>query len=281
MIEPLARYPAPRTQETPLRHGDHPIRAIAIDIDGTLTDMQRRLDWDGVLALRAAEQAGIPVILATGNVIPATKTIQHCIGTTGPIVCENGGTVYWELPGAPGEATATYREILQTRDQPDTVVQELIRRGHTPRYISSDPWRESEAALELGSIDEDTVRGAVVDMGLDDLYVVATGFACHILHKHVDKRVGIERALQWLNEHDTRFRGNGAHPPTPITLDQVIAIGDSMNDKEMIQGCGVGAALIHAPKALRDVADIVSTKNHGAGVREVLEGLGLDTGRVV
>lgn len=282
MIEPLPRPQAPKPEKSPLHHRGHPIRAIAVDIDGTLTDMQRRLDWDAVIALRAAEQAGIPVILATGNVIPAVKTIQHCIGTTGPIVCENGGTLYWELPSGPRDPVQIHREVVQSRDEADEVVKELQNRGHTPRYISSDPWRESEAALELSSIDDDTVRNVIKEMGKDQLYVVSTGFACHILNRSIDKLNGLHKALDWLNRHDIRFGRNGDRPGAAPTLSpsDVISIGDSMNDKEMLEGCGVGVALANAPQALKDIADIVTKHKHGAGVREVLEQLGLDTGKV-
>ena len=42
-------------------------KVVAVDIDGTLTDENKRLNTDAVLALRRLEGAGIPVILATGN----------------------------------------------------------------------------------------------------------------------------------------------------------------------------------------------------------------------
>ena len=39
-------------------------RAVAIDIDGTITDENKKLHTGAIKALRALEQAGIPVILA-------------------------------------------------------------------------------------------------------------------------------------------------------------------------------------------------------------------------
>ena len=42
-------------------------RVVAFDIDGTLTDENKRLDMHAVEALRRLEDAGIPVILATGS----------------------------------------------------------------------------------------------------------------------------------------------------------------------------------------------------------------------
>ena len=45
------------------------VEAIAVDIDGTITDEKRRLCHSSLDALRKAEDAGIPVIIVTGNTL--------------------------------------------------------------------------------------------------------------------------------------------------------------------------------------------------------------------
>lgn len=272
------RPDAPDPEKSPLRHNDHPLRMIAIDIDGTITDMARRLEWDAVVALRAAEAAGIPVTLATGNVIPVSKTFGHCIGLTGPHICENGGVLYWEIPGEEN-GIRILKEQVHERSDADRVIAELEKRGHKPRRISSDPWRESEAALEIASTSDELVRSVIEDLGMKHLYVVSTGFACHILHKGVDKYEGLQATLKWLNEHDPRFNPehpHAQHNAAPLSIQEVLGIGDSPNDLEMIQQCGVGVALAHAPPEVQQAADLVAERPHGAGVREVLARLGLD-----
>ncbi|EQD49531.1 phosphoglycolate phosphatase, partial [mine drainage metagenome] len=47
-----------------------PIRVLVTDVDGTLTDRSRRLDPAAVAAIRAVEDRGLSVVLATGNVLP-------------------------------------------------------------------------------------------------------------------------------------------------------------------------------------------------------------------
>ena len=76
---------------------DTEISALAVDIDGTLTDEKRRISLTAVEALRMVEDAGIPVILSSGNVLPIAYGIGSMIGTSGPIVAENGGVVPAEL----------------------------------------------------------------------------------------------------------------------------------------------------------------------------------------
>ena len=87
--------------------GDWTPSAVAVDIDGTLTDGNRILDGDALRALKRLEEAGIPVILATGNVRPVAYGLWRFSGLSGPMVCENGGVVWhpdWDAPLLMGDA---------------------------------------------------------------------------------------------------------------------------------------------------------------------------------
>ena len=55
------------------------IEAIAVDIDGTITDNKRRICISSIESLRAAEKMNIPTIIVTGNVTNyayATEVLQ-------------------------------------------------------------------------------------------------------------------------------------------------------------------------------------------------------------
>jgi len=67
---------------------------VVTDVDGTLTDADRRLDPGAVKVVRDLERRGIPVALATGNVLPIALGLYRSLGLSGPIVAENGGMVY-------------------------------------------------------------------------------------------------------------------------------------------------------------------------------------------
>lgn len=226
-----------------------PIRAIALDIDGTMTDYERRLDWDGVAAIRAAEAKGVPVIAATGNVGPVTKAFCDYVGTSGPAVCENGGVVY--------DRSFKKSHILAERKNADRAVRQLLRKGFDARYIASNPWRVSEVALEL-NLDVRAVQEALKRW---DLTVLSTRFAIHIMEPGLDKANGLKVALQ-------KFGGR-------IPLKDVLAIGDSNNDVGLFRRCGQGGAPSNCTDSVRAVAQYVSNKKHGAGVRDALEHFGV------
>lgn len=261
-----------------IQHDGKTLRVVATDIDGTLTDHRRQLDFNGFAAIRALEKRGIPVILATGNVIPATKTYATSYGTSAPIVCENGGAIYWERPMPDGKGYHIHKMVIRSRHAPDEVVQTLRDEGHDVRHIASDPWRETEAALEY-SVDVADVERLTAAHPSGDLYVVATGFAIHILHKGLDKTIGLQHALDWLSQHDARFNGDNGDPPYKLTLGDVLAIGDSPNDTPMIHQCGLGAAVGNGRDVVKEAADIVVDEIHGAGVRRIVEHVGVDTSR--
>ena len=55
-------------------------KVVVIDIDGTITDGEKHLSMQAVESIRQLEKAGIPVVLATGNVRPITYGLWRFLG---------------------------------------------------------------------------------------------------------------------------------------------------------------------------------------------------------
>ena len=66
--------------------GPGEVKALAIDVDGTLTDVDRNASLEAVAALRKVERAGIHVMLASGNVLPIAFGLSQYLGFKGPII---------------------------------------------------------------------------------------------------------------------------------------------------------------------------------------------------
>lgn len=222
------------------------IRAIAVDIDGTVTDYDKLIDWKGVNALRRAEIHGIPVVVATGNIGPVTKAFSSFVGLTGPLVAENGGVVF--------SSDMRRRKLLGDRKPAQTAYRKLVRAGLPVRPIWSDEWRLSEVAIEL-NVSETDVRRVLDGDGVD---VVATRFAIHIMQPGFDKFNGLKTVLPWIDVAQ------------PLGTDEVLAIGDSNNDEHLLRGCGASGCVANGSKRAQRAAQYVAKKNHGAGVAEIL-----------
>ncbi len=220
------------------------VKSVVVDVDGTLADDSRRIGLDAVAALRKVDDSGVPVMLASGNVLPIAYALANYLGFSGPIIAENGGIVshrqrVWTL-GDPRKPKGAY-EHLRTRMD----VERLF----------TDRWRETEVGLRRDA-DLAEVREMLRDHDVD---VQTTGWAIHIMERGMDKFRGVERACELLE----------------ISVEDVAAIGDSENDEMMLRECGVGIAVANASAEGKRAADHVTRASHGEGVIEALDWLGL------
>lgn len=55
-----------------------------------------------------------------------------------------------------------------------------------------------------------------------------------------------------------------------ITLEQVVAVGDSLNDLAVIQAVGLGVAMGNAQDTVKEAADVVVASNNDDGIVEVI-----------
>jgi len=226
--------------------GKH-VKAIATDIDGTITDAKRRVSTSAIEALRKVEDSGIPVMLVSGNVLPIVKALQIFIGVTGPLIAENGGLVEYN-----GKV-----EKLADKEESIRALEHVISKRPDLPIVKkfTDQWRQTEVAIEE-TVNVEILRNELVGY---DVKVESTGFAIHIMSNKVGKFPALKVACGMLG----------------ISTDEVMAFGDSENDLDMISGCGLGVAVGNASEEIKKAAKYVCGKNHGDGVVEVLMEAGL------
>ena len=223
------------------------VKALAVDVDGTLTDDSRRLSLDAVRALRGVQDSGIPVMLASGNVLPIAYSLSNYLGFKGPIVAENGGIVSYNQQVC----------VLGNPEKPRKAYEYLRTKMHVERLFT-DRWRETEVGLKR-EVGLEEVRETLKDWDVD---VQTTGWAVHIMEKGMNKFVGVKRACELLG----------------ITPKEVAAFGDSDNDEMMIRECGWGIAVGNAFEGTKKAASFVAKEPDGAGVVEGLVWLELANG---
>lgn len=227
------------------------VEAVALDVDGTLTDDSRRLSPRALAAVRRLEEAGIAVMLCTGNALCVAKTLATYLGCTGPLVCEGGGVV--EYRGvvkalASREAALRGMEALKSRFGP------LIEESWTNKYRLVD-------AAFTSKLDFATLSEAL--RGVEGVKLTYTGFAYHVVDASIDKGVGLREASSMLG----------------VGLDSVAAVGDSDVDEPMLRLAGLGVALGNAPKRLKEAADLVVEGPDGEGLADFVEWLLRELGR--
>ena len=221
-------------------------RAVVTDVDGTLTDQSRRLDPTAIDRVRLLEEAGIPVVLATGNVLPIALALHRSLGLSGPIVAENGGIVY--------RRTARGREVVERRADLAVALgayRALRRAGLPVRRLFTDRWRESEVALEP-NVPLSRLRRALVD---HPVAVESTGYAIHLMARGAGKLPALCSALA----------------PLGLAPRDCVILGDGDNDARMLRAAGFGVSFASASPRARRAARYVSRSSYAAGFVEGLK----------
>jgi hypothetical protein len=219
---------------------EYKLKAIALDVDGTITDETRRVCVNAVNVIHRAENEGVPIIFVTGNVICAAKIIAILLGTTGGLVAENGGVI--ESQGK--------IKILGNITECQKAYEFLKSKFEVTNVELSDQ-RVSEVAIER-TITEELVKETINDF---NVVVYDTKFAIQLTDPSVNKGSSLKMITNDLG----------------IKTDEILAIGDSENDIEFLRVSDVKVAVNNAADELKDIADYITEKSYDDGVAEAIE----------
>ncbi len=222
------------------------IDAVAVDIDGTITDNKRRICISAIKALRKLEDNGIPTIIVTGNVADFAYATAVLIGSSGGIVFENGGGIFKEDKNN-GEIL-----IIGDKTQVEKAHHEII--NQIPHIMSSadNVFRLAEKCYYKDNVRKDELSNAVKEF---NVIVYDSGFALHLTDPKINKGSSLEKLLKWQG----------------ISSKNVMGIGDSENDLEFLKHCGFKVAVQNADDRLKEIADYISPLKYGDGVADAID----------
>jgi hypothetical protein len=228
------------------------IEAIAVDIDGTITDEKRQICISAIEALRKAEAAGIPTIIVTGNVVNYAYATEVLIGCSGGLVCENGGVVFKEGENDNAVETLVDRNFVTSAE---SHLKEKLGEKFNIHASHDNMYRLTETVF-YKTLPRSELEDALRDFEhLDELEIYDSGFALHV----TDKRVNKGTSLRYLCER------NG------INMENVMAIGDSQNDEDFLREAGYKIAVGNAEDKLKEISTYACEKKFGDGVAEAIE----------
>lgn len=223
-----------------------PVSAVISDVDGTLTDQRRRISTAAVECIRTLADAGVPVVLASGNTLCSMTMLSKMIGTDGTVICENGGTY---RIGFDGEE-CVIGDIAASRAA-FSAVQEYFRKEGVALQLYSPEYRFADVAFAR-TVDPDIVRKVLAG---HPVRVLDTGFAIHLQTEGITKGTAFLRICETIGRRPEEF----------------LAVGDSHNDIEMIQAAGIGAAVANGSDDLCRAADYISGKKYGEGFVDAVQ----------
>jgi Cof subfamily protein (haloacid dehalogenase superfamily) len=275
------------------------VRLIAIDIDGTLLGSRGRIPDDNIAAIGEALEAGLNVVLVTGRSYPFARAVAGGLPDAVTLIVSNGA-IERTLDGRtiarrllPREAagrvlahTLRFRQasaILFDREAEGHVVAESMdwdhphRRGYWERHRH---FIGHASPLEAALV-EDPIQvmfnGEVATMrqvfaavaGLDGVFVSRTEYERH------DFALVDVTAPTATKGHALAARA----AQLGLVPGEVMAIGDNLNDLEMLQFAGVPVVMGNAVEALRHRGWHETATHDEAGVAQAIRRLALGGGR--
>lgn len=223
------------------------IKAVAVDIDGTITDSKRLLCIEAIETLRKLENNNIPVILVTGNTASYTYALSTSIGTTGGVVGENGGVMFKE--GYQNNETIVLSDYNYIKKAYEELKEKITDESLV--MVEDTYCRLSEIAF-YRTINPDIIRENLKNWNIQ---VYDSGFAIHLTDTNVDKGKTLAKLAKLNN----------------INTNEIMGIGDSENDLPFLDTVGLKIAVSNATEELKMKADYVCNKPYGLGVKEAVE----------
>jgi Cof subfamily protein (haloacid dehalogenase superfamily) len=259
------------------------IRLLAIDLDGTLVNHQLQMDPRDVAAVKAASEAGVVVVLATGRMFKSSLRYAEPLGQKGPIINYQGAVVREIASGEVWyrcELTVAMQQRVLALAEPkdwhvngyvDEVVYTARARPEADLYarVALVPyevigplskWVHQDATkMVLVTLNPEDVLGRIAELvaWMGDVARVTRSLDWFI--EVVNPQVSKSRALAMVADR--------------LGIDQadVCAIGDNLNDEDMVTWAGFGVAMGNAPPALKSVAKFVTGPIEDAGVSQVID----------
>lgn len=283
-------------------------KLMAIDLDGTLLNSYVEVSENTRKALLEAKNRGTEVVLASGRPISSTESLAVELGVDNYLISGNGSAVYdikkqeiiydrflskeqvlkiadiceqnsfFYNVYTEDEVIASslsynilfyHKENLKKVEEKRThinVVQnikEYIEQSGKEKFLKITVCDETKFIFnsimrKLKEIDGiDVLEVAYmsrkkIKSGTDDVDIQY--FYTEITNENVNKWSAIEFLLDKLN----------------IKKEEVIAIGDNMNDKEMILEAGLGVVMGNSNPQMKEIANEIVADNNSEGVLEAI-----------
>ena len=262
---------------------------IALDMDGTLLNSNMQVSRANQDAIRRACASGRHVALSTGRCLAELRETLEILPEIRYLVCENGSCIYDYhqkniLHLAPLDAQEVLFILDLVQDQ-DVVIQFFHEhRAHFNRPDSSwcapfsvgmfRPVFDKTGVWDVHLVEKFRAKPFQVEklllyfrdeasrqkvrailekhpLKLSD----SSGFMLEIVSEGADKGIGLQKLCDHLG----------------IGIGETIAVGDSMNDIEILQVAGLSAAMGNACDGAKAAADIITDDCDHDGVAKVIQ----------
>lgn len=275
------------------------IKLVALDLDGTLLDEEKRIPVEIKRRLLDLKEKGVKIVLATGRTFESAKRYYYELELDTPFIGCNGGLVY-----LPDQKQVIFGKVFEQDDfyyvaslLTDLQVyyqfygldciyaRELaygVKRWKCENVDLPEHWR-----MKIELVDDPLVWARE---SYRPVYKILARFESE------EQMAGVREAIEGMRGLDSVSSFANALDIGPdqctkgkalewvcgllgVGLDETLAMGDHDNDSDMIEKAGIGIAVGQASRTARSVADICLLRRGFEEISEVFKRILEDSNR--
>ncbi|WP_409306273.1 pyridoxal phosphatase [Pectobacterium sp. B1J-3] len=264
-------------------------RVIALDLDGTLLNQQKKILPESLSALALARQQGIKVVIVTGRHHSAIHPFYQALQLDTPAICCNGTYVYDYLTGKASHANplsaVQAKSVLNMLHEfdihglmyADDAMYYQYPTGHVTRtqaWASTLPESQRPSFKQVANLIQQTEESVAI-------WKFATSHAdiptLNDFAGAVEQQLGLACEWSWQDQVDIAQTGNSKGKllqqwlaEQDISMTDVIAFGDNFNDISMLEGAGLGVAMGNSADEIKARADLIIGSNEEPSIANVI-----------
>lgn len=265
-----------------------PIKLLVLDIDGTISGVQNQVSPGVVEAVAAAQAKGVKVAIATGRMYRSALRFHQAVNSDCPLISYQGAFI---------KDPRTQELVGHWAVEPDLALQLLQDIGTVAPLESLSVHLYVDDCLYVQELTELSqvyaARSQVEAIPVGDLtsFIRTNGKALpptkllalsdrldlieqllHLKNRYASDQLYLTRSQPLYFEATNPIANKGtavkhlAENILGLTPEQVMTVGDNLNDLEMVEYAGIGVAMGNGAPGLQQVADWIAPDVEEDGV---------------
>lgn len=269
-------------------------KLVAIDLDGTLLNKQDLVSEYNQKVLQNLKEKGIMVAIITGRRFISMMDVVKDLNIGLPYICFNGGMIvnYNDHKIIHKEAldlTVSKNVINEMKEINIPVfIYKAEVAGPATYYINGGDHPRVKRYIEYETKRNQIAQIKDIDTDLDFSPICIKSFGYSSTIEKVEylkdkyntkdltwlQTIGVNKETHYLELYPSKAnKVNGLKwlsEKYKVKKDDIIAIGDNLNDLEMLEWAGLGIAMGNAHETTKSVADVVAGDSDDDGVGKIL-----------
>lgn len=279
------------------------IKCIASDMDGTLLTATQKITDENIKAIKAAQEKGVDVVIATGRSYFEASFVLEEAGITAPIICVNGA----EVRATDGKVVSSnpldkelakkaayillennvYFEVYTNQgtytideDRGVSIIVDIFLSGN-PEADIDKVTKAAEERFKKGLVHKVNSYDELFSDEEHQIYkLLAFSFEPDFLASAKEELLKLEgMAVSSSGDENLELTSTAAQKGIAleafvkekgISLLETMAIGDNYNDLSMFKRAGRSVAMGNADDIIKAQCDFVTSTNEESGVAKAI-----------